>query len=89
LDKDNPRRYYINFGVDPSGNLIAALVGLFDKSKNTAEDPIKIFGQPISQFSRGRADLRYYSGQAKNPLWQPGSYPVLGFHTDNLKLCPI
>jgi outer membrane protein insertion porin family len=68
LDKDNPRRYYINFGVDPSGNLIAALVGLFDKSKNTAEDPIKIFGQPISQFSRGRADLRYYFRTGKESI---------------------
>ncbi len=60
LDKENPRRYFINFGVDPSGNLVAALAGLFSDSENTPEDPIRIFGQPISQFSRGRADLRYY-----------------------------
>jgi len=68
LDKENPRRYYINFGVDPSGNLIAALVGLFDHSENTPEDPIKIFGQPISQFSRGRADLRYYFRTGKESI---------------------
>jgi hypothetical protein len=65
LGPENPRRYYINFGIDPSGNLISILNNLFNKSEDDNKEPVKIFGLPISQYSRGRADLRYYLNTGK------------------------
>jgi len=60
LSDEYPRRYYLNIGLDPSGNLIAALVNLLSKDENESQTSAEIFGQPISQFSRGRLDFRYY-----------------------------
>jgi len=68
LDPSYPRRYYINLGADPSGNLVSALSHLFGTRDDDSEEPVKIFGQPVSQYVRVRSDLRYYFKTGKESI---------------------
>jgi outer membrane protein assembly factor BamA len=78
LGEANLRRFYISFGVDPSGNLISALVSLFGNSENDTKATAKIFGQQISQYSRGRLDLRYYFNLGKEAYLATKFYSGVG-----------
>jgi outer membrane protein assembly factor BamA len=49
--------FYLNTGVDFSGNLLGLLTGSFGNSK---EKPITFAGNPFSQYSRFDLDFRYY-----------------------------
>lgn len=60
LDDKHKRQYFFRFTVDPSGNLVTGIMKLGNGKKPTPEDPVKLFGIPISQYIRLLADNRYY-----------------------------
>jgi len=60
LDNKHKRQYFFRFTIDPSGNLVSGIMRLVNDKKPTPENPIKLFGNPISQFIRLLTDSRYY-----------------------------
>jgi len=87
LQDTNKRMYYLNAGIDPSGNLIALFHNLFSSS----EDPdkkITMFGTPISQFFRIRTDFRYYFKVGKEARLATRLYAGFGVPYGNSDVMP-
>ena len=68
LEQQYKRKYFYRFTVDPSGNLITALMSIGNEQKPSPDDPYKIFGNPISQFFRASTEGRYYIKTGKKSL---------------------
>jgi outer membrane protein insertion porin family len=88
LPEANRRRYYLNIGVDPSGNLAAAINRLLGYNRSGAENPVKVFGQPVSQFFRIRTDFRYYFRIGKESLLATRMYTGVGVPYGNSQVMP-
>lgn len=87
LDASYPSRYYVSAGADPSGNLVA----LFSKltgHKNTGQDKITLFGNPVSQYFRLFTDLRYYFKTGRHSLLASRIYTGAGMPYGNSQVMP-
>ena len=60
LNDSRKKQYYFSIGIDPSGNLVAMVNKLVNSGRNSQEDQTSLFGTPVSQYFRIRADGRYY-----------------------------
>ncbi len=67
VDKSKDQ-YYMNIGLDPSGNLISLLNQITTGHKTSPENPIIVFGAPVSQYFRIRGDFRYYFKTGKESI---------------------
>ena len=88
LSPVNSHRYYMNIGVDPSGNLIHLLSKLSKTYRDNPEKPVTIWGNPISQFFRIRTDLRYYIKTGKESILATRFYAGVGLPYGNSEVMP-
>lgn len=87
LSEGNRSQYYVNAGVDPSGNLVALLNGL-TSSSDDPDKKITILGAPISQYFRFRTDLRYYFKTGKESRLATRFYAGVGIPYGNSGVMP-
>jgi len=87
LTNENKSQYYVNAGVDPSGNMIALLSNLTPGSKDSDEQ-VTIFGSPVSQYFRIRTDLRYYFKTGKESRIATRLYAGVGVPYGNSTVMP-
>lgn len=87
LKETNKSMYYLNAGIDPSGNILAFLHGLTTSSENS-DDKITVFGTPISQYFRIRTDFRYYFRTGKETRIATRLYAGVGIPYGNSSVMP-
>ena len=87
LQPGNRHLYYINAGVDPSGNLVGLLGNLFSNTEKAGEK-ISLFGAPISQYFRIRTDFRYYFKTGKESRLATRLYAGFGLPYGNSEVMP-
>lgn len=87
LAATNKYRYYINAGVDPSGNLASIINGIVSNA-DEEDKQFTLFGTPISQYFRIRTDFRYYFKTGKESLIATRLYAGVGIPYGNSKVMP-
>lgn len=88
LPPENTHRYYLNIGVDPSGNLIHLLSKISKSYRDDPEKPVTILGNPVSQFFRIRTDFRYYFKTGKESIMATRFYAGVGLPYGNSEVMP-
>ena len=88
LPPENAHRYYLNIGVDPSGNLIHLLSKISKTYRDDPEKPVTIFGNTVSQFFRIRSDFRYYFKTGKESIMATRFYAGVGLPYGNSDVIP-
>ena len=84
----NRAQYYVNVGVDPSGNLLALIGGITSRKENDPDKKVTAFGVPISQYFRIRTDLRYYFKTGKEARIATRLYAAAGIPYGNSSVMP-
>lgn len=87
LSNENKSQYYINAGVDPSGNMVVLLSNLVTGSKDSDEQ-VTVFGSPVSQYFRIRTDFRYYIKTGKESRIATRLYAGVGVPYGNSTVMP-
>lgn len=87
LPPEYPRRYFLNIGLDESGNLIYLLSRL-SKSNREDDKPVSILGNKVSQFSRIRTDFRYYFKTGKESILATRLFAAAGIPYANSDVMP-
>jgi len=88
LSKTNRSQYYINIGVDPSGNMVSLLSNLTGGDSDDPNEKVTIFGTPISQYFRIRTDFRYYFKTGKESRIATRLYAGVGVPYGNSEVMP-
>lgn len=88
LSNSERPQYYLSLGADPSGNLIGLLHSLISDNKNSPDEPVNIFGAPISQYFRFRLDARYYLRTGKESKIATRLHGGLGLPIGNSTVMP-
>ncbi len=88
LPPGNEHRYYLNVGVDPSGNLVQLLSKLSKTYRDAPEKKVSILGNTVSQFFRIRTDLRYYFKTGKESILATRFYSGVGLPYGNSDVMP-
>lgn len=87
LPPEYPRRYFLNIGLDESGNIIYLLSRL-SKSNREDDEPVSILGNKVSQFSRIRTDFRYYFKTGKESILATRLFAAAGIPYANSDVMP-
>ncbi len=88
LSDPQKAQYYFSLGADPSGNLLGLVHNLTSKKNNSPENPVKIFGNPVSQYFRFRIDARYYIKTGKESRIATRFYGGIGIPYGNSTVMP-
>jgi hypothetical protein len=88
LTEVNRAQYYVNVGVDPSGNFLALIGGITSRKENDPDKKVAAFGVPISQYFRIRTDLRYYFKTGKEARIATRLYAAAGIPYGNSSVMP-
>ena len=88
LTPEYPRKYFINVGIDPSGNLVSAIGNALRTDDKDSSEPVKVLGNPISQYFRIRGDLRYYFQTGKESIMATRLFAGVGVPYGNSKVMP-
>ena len=86
---DNYRRnYFINLGIEPSGNLAVLLLSPFNDGPPSPDNQYTLFGNAISQFLRLRIDSRYHLNTGRKSQVAMRLFAGAGFPYGNSKTIP-
>lgn len=88
LGDENVREYFLNAEVDFSGNLIVLFHNLFTNTEENSDNIVRVFGTPISQYSRIRTDFRYYFKTGEESRIATRLYAGLGIPYINSTVMP-
>jgi outer membrane protein assembly factor BamA len=76
--------FYLNAGIDLSGNIAGLITGANIAKGDTA----KIFGKQFSQYTRLQADYRYYRKVGMNSVWANRIFAGIGIPYGNSRSLP-